>query len=113
MEIGETLQLQVSYLPEGATNLPQLHWGSTNKNVATVTANGSSGTVTAVGNGECNINIYATDDSGAFVSCHITVGSGSSSSSGCGGNITATSVILSTLSILGLSLIIIKRKIKE
>ena len=108
LEIGESLTLTVSPVPSDA-KLPDLYWWSDNDKVATV----NNGVVTAIKDGTTNINVCTLN--GAYkVSCKIIVGSGvnpssSSSKNGCGGNIVTTSVLLSTISILGVGLLIINK----
>ena len=107
LEVGQTVKLEVSPIPSTA-NLPQLTWGTSNAKVAKVSADG---TVSAHSGGKAKINVITSD--GKFLAtCNITVKGGSGS--GCGGNIVTTSVILSTLSILGAGLLIISKfKIKK
>ena len=103
LEKGESLQLTVSPVPATAS-LGDLYWGSTNKSVATVSENGL---VKALSGGKTNINV-ATADGKFMLTCVVTV-KGAGSSRGCGGNIVTTSVILSTLSLLGIGLICLTR----
>ncbi len=107
IEVGGKVQLTPSPVPTGAV-LPSLSWISDNNSVASV--NGS-GLVTGLKDGKATVSVYSND--GLYASCEITVGSGKespASTGGCGGNIATTSTILATLSILGVSLLLIKRK---
>lgn len=101
LQAGETIQLVVSPTPSEAT-LPELIWGSTNSKVATVDDNG---VVKGIKSGTSTINVL-TSDGKFFASCSVTVTGGANSSSGCGGNVISSSIILSTLSLLGIGLIL-------
>ena len=57
---------------------PTLTWASTDRNVAVFSGSGTSGMVTAVGPGTCQI--IATTDNGLSASCTVTVPSSSSGS---------------------------------
>lgn len=105
LDIGDSLQLTVSPNPSSAT-LPELYWGSSNENVACVS---DKGLVSAYSGGNATITVI-TSDGRHVATCEITVrGGAASSGSGCGGNIVTTSVLLSTISLLGAGLIIISR----
>lgn len=107
IQIGGMVQLTPTPVPTTAT-LPSLSWISDNSSVASVDNNGL---VTGLKDGKATISVYSKD--GLYASCDITVGSGQETtthSAGCGGNIATTSMILATLSILGISLLLIKRK---
>ncbi len=69
MNLGAVLQLQAEVLNETATNR-KLTWSSTNNGIVQVD---STGKVTAVGMGTATIYAYATDGSGLFDTCQITV----------------------------------------
>ena len=107
LKIGETFQLEVTITPSDAEN-QNYYFDSTNPRVANVSANGL---VYAYSKGEATI-IVTTVDGEHTASCVITVREDKSQSNklGCGGNIIATSVILSSLSIMGIGLLLIKRK---
>ena len=64
-------------------------------------------TIVAYGEGKVVMTI-TTDDGGLTDTCVVTVKK-AEASKGCGGNIVTTSVVLSTLSILGIGLLLIKR----
>ncbi len=67
---GETIELKVKkFIPSNATNKKVL-WSTSNKNVATVSANGK---VKAVGKGTCIITCTAKDGGGAKATCKIKV----------------------------------------
>lgn len=66
---GEEHRLETTILPE-CTTFKDLSWSSDDTSVATV---GNDGTVTAVGEGECNINCIATDRSVVSATCRINV----------------------------------------
>lgn len=69
LEIGATLQLNASILPENAT-AKDLRWESSNPGIAIVSDNGL---VTALEAGTTTITAYAKDDSGVSASCVINV----------------------------------------
>ena len=69
MNLGAVLQLQAEVLNETATNR-KLTWSSTNNGILQVD---STGKVTAVGMGTATIYAYATDGSGWYDTCQITV----------------------------------------
>ena len=68
MEVGEMDWFEVEVLPEDATN-PAYTMESSNENVATV----DKCSVTAVSPGTCTITCRATDGSGVYAECHVTV----------------------------------------
>ena len=71
--------------------------------------------VRAVKEGTCEITV-TTVDGGFTAKCAITVTekpAPAPSSGGCGGNVSTTSIVLSTLSILGVGLLLIKRKFSK
>ena len=105
---GMTLQLVATITPTNATD-KSVVWTSENDSIATVT---STGFVTAEEAG--TVKITATTVDGNFsASCTLTItensGGGSGSNTKCGGNIVATSVILSTISLLGVALLLVKK----
>lgn len=67
--VGETTTLSANVYPEDAANR-EVTWESTNEYIATVSSDGS---VTAVNEGNCWIYCFATDGSGVFGYCHVTV----------------------------------------
>ncbi len=69
INLGAVLQLQAEVLNETATNR-KLTWSSTNNGILQVD---STGKVTAVGMGTATIYAYATDGSGLYDTCQITV----------------------------------------
>ncbi len=69
LNVGDVEALTVTGTPSNATNKTLL-WTSSNKDVATVT---SDGKVTAAGKGTAVIRAEATDGSGKYVSCVVTV----------------------------------------
>ncbi len=109
---GETFQLVATISPESAPNKDVI-WAPLSHNVAKVS---TLGKVTAKAPGTVTVTA-TTVDGGKVASCVVTViesgGGGGSSSSGCGGNIATTSIVLSTLSVLGIGLLLIKRKFSK
>lgn len=69
LNVGDEETLTVTGTPSNATNKTLL-WTSSNKDVASVTAGGK---VTAAGKGTAVIRAEATDGSGKYVSCVVTV----------------------------------------
>ena len=114
-KVGDSFTLTATITPNEYPDR-RIIWESSDNNVVVVA---QSGLVRAVGVGEANIIAYLGDKS-KFAICHVFVRSDvptdttptntNSNSKICGGNIISTSVILSTLSILGISLILIKKK---
>ena len=70
LEVGMTLNLTATVLPETATN-KTLSWVSSNEAVASVT---QTGTVVALAEGATNITVSATDGSKAKATCMVIVG---------------------------------------
>lgn len=68
LNIGDLFSLNATVLPDNAYD-QSVEWFSTDSDVATV----ENGTVTAVGEGECDIVCTATDGSGVSATCHVTV----------------------------------------
>ena len=104
LKSGQTLQLTVNPVPDTAI-LGDLVWGSTNSKVATV----DNGLVTAIKAGICKINVVTSD--GKFMAtCDVVVDGGAKpkKQAGCFGNIVTTSALLSTISLLGVGLILFK-----
>lgn len=66
MAIGETATLNLTLTPENAEH-SNFIWNSTDENVATVS---NDGTVTAIGEGKCTINVYVNSFS---ESCEVVV----------------------------------------
>ena len=116
MLMGETLQLTATVTPDNATN-KKVTWSTSNSFIATVS---ETGLVTAVSVGTVTITV-TTEDGAKTATCALTIikkgSSGGDSGSGgvkvsCGGNIIATSVILSSISLVGIALLLVK-KFKE
>lgn len=109
ISVNGTLQLTATVKPANATN-KSVTWSSSDNSVATVS---NTGMVRAVKEGTCEITV-TTVDGGFTAKCSLTVNEkptpAPSSGGGCGGNVVTTSIILSTLSILGVGLLLIKRK---
>lgn len=68
---GKTATLSVSYVPS-STAQKGVVWSSDDENVATVVGNGDSCTVTAIGEGQCNIIATSTVNSSIKASCFFT-----------------------------------------
>lgn len=84
--VGDSDTLTATVLPANATN-KTLSWSTSNSSVATVSQNG---VVTGLGAGSCTIWAYATDGSGKYASCNVTV---------TGANIPVTGVTLNKSSL--------------
>ena len=108
LQVREQVRLEATVLPVNAIN-KEVIWSSSDENIATVTF---MGLVSAKSVGEVTITV-TTVDGGLKATCAIKVSETKPSSQGCGGNIVATSVILSTLSALGIGLLLIKRKFSK
>lgn len=107
IDVGSTYQLIATVTPSSAQN-SSLIWGSSNESVAKVDDNGL---VTGIGNGKASINVSNSTGT-AFASCVFTVGTGEAPAPaprGCGGNIYTTSIIISTISLIGVSLVLLKK----
>ena len=72
MEYGESKTLLATVLPLSADNKDVL-WSSSDSEVAVVSGEGRNATVTAVGGGSCTITCSATDGSGVYAECPVTV----------------------------------------
>ena len=70
MNSNETVQLTATVSPS-ETGVPYLSWSSSDESVATVD---QDGLVTAVAGGTCTITATATDGSGTYATCVITIG---------------------------------------
>ncbi|MDE7420814.1 MAG: Ig-like domain-containing protein [Muribaculaceae bacterium] len=68
-EVGETVQLTASYLPEDAEDVV-LAWSSSDEAIATVDENGL---VTAIAAGECVITVALASDETVKAECTVTV----------------------------------------
>lgn len=111
MKVGDSLQLSATVMPENAEN-KNVRWSSENANIANV--NPATGLVKAYSAGNVRITVR-TVDGYKEAYCDIVVDDNKkpSSKTGCGGNIITTSVILSSLSVLGIGLLLIKRKVTD
>ena len=69
LAIGKSQTLSVTVYPSDATN-PTVSWSSSDSNIASVN---QSGTVTAKAKGTCTITCSATDGSGKYATCKVTV----------------------------------------
>ena len=110
LNVSSSEQLVATINPTNATN-KSVTWTSSNSNVATVS---STGLINAISSGTAKITV-TTVDGGYSATCNVTVnesggGGETPSSSGCGGNAVASSIILSSLSLLGVGILLIKRK---
>ncbi|MBR1466734.1 MAG: Ig-like domain-containing protein [Bacteroidaceae bacterium] len=68
MKVGDTKQLTASVYPSNATNR-NVNWSTSNSSVATV----SNGLVTANAAGTATITCRASDGSGIFATCNLTI----------------------------------------
>ena len=110
IKVGNSIRLGYTVEPEGYSEPFTVSWSSSDDSIATVN---KGGLIEALKVGE--VTITASIDSTIFSdSCVITVVSDSPTpkNNGCGGNIVTSSVILSTLSILGIALLLIRKKAK-
>ena len=111
LSMGDTLQLNATVAPENATN-KEVVWSTSNSFIATVS---NTGLVTAVSVGTVTITV-TTVDGNKKATCELTIKRKEDSGSGggtanvsCGGNIIATSVILSSISLVGIALLLVKK----
>lgn len=110
IKVGNSIRLGYTVEPEGYSEPFTVSWSSSDNSIATVN---KGGLIEALKVGE--VTITASIDGTFFSdSCVITVVSDSPTPqrNGCGGNIVTSSVILSTLSILGIALLLIRKKAK-
>lgn len=108
LNVGETAQLEA--IATGNVKTSEIVWMSADTNIATVDNNGL---VTAVGSGEVNVSVF-TVDYAFYDICRVKVIGGkeeptSESKMKCGGNIVTTSASISIISIIGIA-ILLKRK---
>ena len=106
LKVGDTFTLVATILPEDSTN-KNVRWSASNPGVANI--NPANGLVAAFGEGTCVITA-TSEDGGLTATCTVTVSNSSSSSGGCGGNIVTTSVLLSSISVIGVVMILFRRK---
>lgn len=104
LKVGETYTLSYTVTPEGA--MPSVYWESSYEDVATV----NEGLVTAIKAGDTSVSI-SIDGTSLYDICKVHVKGDQEptvvSKPGCGGNVATTSTILSTLSLIGISLILV------
>lgn len=109
MKAGTNIQLTVTIDPSSMQDKTTLYWGSDNSNIASVS---STGLVSAKHNGTCTITVL-TEDGVHAATCTVKVTGGSnptpSNSGGCGGNVATTSIVLSTIALLGIGILLIKK----
>ena len=119
LHIGDTFQLEATINPSNATN-KSVTWSFTNyAGYDSVITLSDDGLVTAVAAGVCTVTV-TTVDGNKTAECMIEVVADpvpptpkpNADIFGCGGSVVATSVILSTLALTGLSVILV-RKNKE
>lgn len=108
LKLNEQVRLTATILPENADN-KEVVWSSSNESVATVSFRGL---VSAKSVGEATITV-TTVDGGLTATCKVKVVAPQPAGGGCGGSVEATSIILSTLSVLGIGLLLIKRKFSK
>ena len=112
IEIGETFSISATIEPSELNGKVELDWYSDDESIASY----KNGVVKGLKNGTTKIVVCTTDFS--FVDeCKVVVGTGesskSSSSGGCSGSIITSSIILSTLSFIGIDLIVFKKLTKK
>ena len=112
MLVGERFRLVATVKPDDATD-KRVVWSAEPLQMdELVVSVDNNGVVTALAEGYAKVTATSTDDEEISASAIIRIRKEkpSPSSSGCGGSIATTSVILSSLSILGLGLLLIKRR---
>ena len=106
-EVDKMFRIDYTLEPEELENTVTITWSSSNPDVASVSLSGLISTLTP-GTTTITATIIQYNISDT---CVLTVTkAGGGSSKGCGGNIIATSAILSTLSIIGVSLLLIRKR---
>ncbi len=103
--VNQQMRLEATVLPVNADN-KEVIWSSSNDNVVTVSF---MGLVSAKSVGEAIIAVK-TVDGGLEATCTVRVTNPQPAGGGCGGNVITTSVILSSLSLLGVGILLLKRK---
>lgn len=109
ISVGAAIRLQYTIEPAALSNEVTVSWSTSDDKVASVS---TSGLITGVSVGQAVITI-TVNDYNLSDTCTITVvdGSSSGSNNGCGGNIATTSMVLSTISLIGIGLLLIRRRI--
>ena len=119
IKVGESFRLNVVINPAEIADMVKYTIYSRDSEIATVT---DDGTVTGVKGGTVQIKVVTQPDYLYQGVCTVTVesdGSGEDpekptpANKGCGGNIMFTSVILSTISLLGVALILLKKNLSK
>ena len=105
MKPDDTYHLGYTINPSDAYN-QKVTWSSDNPGIANVALDG---TIYSYRNGKCTITI-TTEDGGFTDTCLVIVSSDTQQNAGCSGNVISSSIILSTLSICGIGLLLLKRK---
>lgn len=105
LNIGDMFQLEVTITPDDAAD-KSYYFDSSNPRVANISA---SGLVHAYSAGETIVSV-TTVDGGHTATCTIKVVEKQAKKTGCFGSVTTTSAILSSLSVLGIGLLLIKRR---
>lgn len=117
VEVGDTFDLKIILEPENPSDeVPDVIWSSSNVEIAGVNQEGK---VFTRKEGEVNISFKSSDDRFSDT-CKVTIKAKevpvtppSPTKNGCGGNVITTSVILSTISLLGISLILINKFVQK
>lgn len=105
LKVGESSTLTATVLPDDAEN-KAITWSSSNEEVATVDQNGK---VTALKEGTAEIS--ATASNGKKDSIVVTVlAAPKPAKKGCGGSIIASSAIIASLSLVGIALVLLKKR---
>jgi len=109
LAINKSVRLTYTLLPEGRQD--DVIWESSNSHVASVS---NDGLVTTLSPGTSSITVYTNDrlNSDTCVFTVLEDESASNASNGCSGNVISTSVILSTIALLGAGTLLI-RKLKD
>ncbi len=110
LKLGETSQIALTVNPENAST-DSIEWKIFNTNVATI----ENGVITAVAVGETTLAVFDTNNPSVVARCKIKVvedapPANTENKKSCGGNIATTSIVLSTISVIGISLLLYKRR---
>ena len=113
--IGQSIELVISFNPENATN-KEVRWDFDYFDEYEGCILVQDGWITGLSVGYVGITITSLDNPRASAYCMIAIKEDKpapSKKTGCFGSVVTTSVILSSLSILGIGLLLIKRKVSD
>ncbi len=108
MNINTAFKLTATVNPSDATN-KNVRWISSDTSIATIDQQGN---INAIKVGSCEIKCVSLENENVYATCKVNVTQivPPAPKKGCGGDIAATSIILATLSLVGVVLIISLKK---